>query len=144
MKNAVCRLDKARATARNSGVLTEDLICLGGDMWCLFPWLGTYSFLALERFLKIKCGARLGLKGLEPSRPFFMQFRMKAAKEEFCRVVREEAEKEFDPLDLVYPGEVPVFEKYDDYVPDELIRKGFARGVLDVEGMKKRVFEISS
>ena len=68
---------------------------------------------------------------------------MKASEEEFRRVIVEEASKEFDPLDLVYPGEVPVFEKYDDFVPDELIRKGFARGVLDVEGMKKRVFELA-
>ncbi len=143
MKNAVCRLEKARATAKNSGILAEDLICLGGDMWCLFPWLGTYSFLALERFLKIKCGARLGLKGLEPSSPYFIQFWMKATKEEFCRVIAEEAAKEFDPLDLVYPGEVPLFEKYDDFVPDELIRKGFARGVLDVGEMKRRVYDIA-
>jgi len=143
MKNAVCRLEKARRTARNAGILSEDLVCLGGDMWCLFPWLGTYSFLALERFLKIKCGARLGLRGLEPSRPYFIQFRMKASKEEFLRVVAEEASREFDPIDLVYPKEVPVFEKYDEYVPDELIRRGFARGILDAEGMKKRVFELS-
>ena len=143
MKNAVCRLEKARHTARNAGVLEKSLVCLGGDMWCLFPWLGSYSFLALERFLRIKCGARLGIKGVEPSRPYFLQFRMKASEEEFKRVIAEEAAKEFDPLDLVYPGEVPVFEKYDDFVPDELIRKGFARGVLDVEGMKKRVFELS-
>ena len=33
----------------------------------------------------------------------------------------------------------PVFEKYDVYVPQELTRKGFALGVLDVEGMKRRV-----
>jgi len=32
-----------------------------------------------------------------------------------------------------------VFEKYDAYVPEELVRKGFAYGVLDVEGMKSRV-----
>ena len=32
-----------------------------------------------------------------------------------------------------------MFEKYDEYVPQELIRKGFALGVLDVEGMKQRV-----
>ncbi len=143
LKNASCRLEKARATSRNAKITSESLISLGGDMWCLFPWLGTYSFLALERFLKIKCGARLGLKGLEPSRPYFIQFRMKASKEEFCRVVAEEASHEFDPLDLVYPGEVPLFEKYDDYVPEELIRKGFARGVLDIDGMKHRIFEIS-
>ena len=32
-----------------------------------------------------------------------------------------------------------MFEKYDEYVPQELIRKSFALGVLDVEGMKQRV-----
>jgi ATP-dependent Lhr-like helicase len=32
-----------------------------------------------------------------------------------------------------------VFEKYDEYVPEELVRKGFALGVLDVEDMKRRV-----
>jgi len=35
----------------------------------------------------------------------------------------------------------PVFEKYDEFVPDELVKKGFACGVLDIEGMKKRVRE---
>jgi ATP-dependent Lhr-like helicase len=42
-------------------------------------------------------------------------------------------------MELVYPKENPVFEKYDEYVPEELVRKGFALGVLDVEGMRKRV-----
>ena len=42
-------------------------------------------------------------------------------------------------MELVYEKEVPVFEKYDEFVPEDLIRKGFACGVLDVEGMKKRV-----
>ena len=32
-----------------------------------------------------------------------------------------------------------VFDKYDEYVPEELVRKGFALGVLDIGGMKKRV-----
>lgn len=48
-------------------------------------------------------------------------------------------ERDFDPLELVYPKEVPVFEKYDEYVPEELVRKGFACGVLDVDGMKQRI-----
>ena len=42
-------------------------------------------------------------------------------------------------MTLVYPNEVPVFEKYDEYVPAELTKKGFACGVLDVRGMKERV-----
>ena len=141
MKNAVLRLGQARNTARNSGITDDPLICLGGSMWCLLPWLGTYAFLALERFLKIKCGERLGLKGMDSSRPYFIQFTMKVSPEEFCRIVTEEAEKEFDPLELVYPGEVPVFEKYDEYLPEELVRKGFAYGILDTDGMKQRILE---
>ena len=115
------------------------LVSLGGKMWALFPWLGSYAFLALERFLKIRCGEKLGLRGLSPSRPYYLQFTMQAGEEEFYRITAEEAAKDFDPLELVYPGEVPVFEKYDEFVPEELVRKGFALGVLDVEGMKRRV-----
>ena len=32
-----------------------------------------------------------------------------------------------------------VFEKYDEYVPAELVRKGFACGVLDLAGLRERI-----
>lgn len=139
MKHAQHRLMEARQTFEKSGMAKSPLIHLGGNMWVLFPWLGSYAFLAMERLLKIKCAKRLGLKGLNSSRPYFIQFTMKVSEAEFYQTVMEEAAKEFDPLDLVYPNEVPLFEKYDEYVPEELVRKGFAYGVLDIEGMKERV-----
>ncbi len=139
MRHAVCRLQDARDAFWKSGMVAHPLVSLGGNMWALFPWLGSYAFLALERFLKIRCAPLLGLKGLSPSRPYYMQFTMKVSEEEFYQITAEEAEKPLDPLDLVYPKEIPVFEKYDEYVPDDLIRKGFAYDVLDVEGMKRRV-----
>ena len=139
MRHAVCRLQDARDTFLKSDMRERPLVHLGGKMWALFPWLGSYAFLALERFLKIRCGTRLGLKGLNSSRPYYMQFTLQVSEAEFYRIVCEEAAKEFDPLELVYPKEVPVFEKYDEYVPDDLVRKGFALGVLDIDGMKKRV-----
>ena len=139
MPHAVCRLQEARETYLKSSMATSPLVHLGGKMWALFPWLGSYAFLALERFLKIRCGTRLGLKGLNSSRPYYMQFTMQVSEEEFYEILAEEAEKQFDPLELVYPKEVPVFEKYDEYIPEELVRKGFACGVLDIDGMKQRV-----
>ena len=33
----------------------------------------------------------------------------------------------------------PVFEKYDEFLPEELVRKGFAYGILDTKGMLERV-----
>jgi len=139
MRHAVCRLKEARCSFSRSGMAERPLIHLGGNMWALFPWLGSYAFLALERFLKLRCAKQLGLKGLQAARPYYMQFTMKADEAEFYRIVREEAAKEIDPLELVYPRENPVFEKYDEYVPEQLVRKGFALGVLDVEGMRRRV-----
>ena len=142
MGNARARLAQARHVAANAGVAgpgSSPLINLGGDTWALFPWLGSYAFLALERLLKIKCAAELGLKGLDPSRPYFMQFRMKADPDTFFEAVAAEAEDDFDPIELVYPGEVPYFDKYDEFLPEQLIRKGFAEGVLDIDGMRDRV-----
>lgn len=139
MKNAVARLSQARMTARASGAADRVLINLGGSMWCLLPWLGTYAFLAMERFLKLKCADRLGLRNLDSARPFFIQFSMNADEETFFTVLFEEIRKPIDPLELVYPKELPLFDKYDEYLPEELVRKGFACGVLDLEGLRKRL-----
>lgn len=139
MDNARGRLAQARSTARNAHLDHIPLVRLGGNTWGLFPWLGSYAFLALERFLKIKCADQLQLKGLDSSRPYFMEFRMKGDEQLFYDVLAEQATTPFDPLDLVYPDEIPIWEKYDEYVPIELIRKGFAESVLDISGMLKRV-----
>ena len=141
MKNAVARLEQARFTAAHSGAAERNLICLGGNMWCLLPWLGTYPFLALERFLKIKCAPRLGLRNLDSARPYYMQFTMKSDADAFFRVLGEEIRKPFDPMELIYTGETPLFDKYDEYLPKELLRRGFAYGVLDVDTMRRTVLD---
>lgn len=111
-------------------------------MWYLLPWAGTYPFLAMERFLKIKCGDRLGLKNFDSARPYYMQFTMKVSENDFYRIVKEEIQKPFDPLELVYPKELPLFDKYDEYLPEELVRKGFAYGVLDIAGIHYRTLHL--
>ena len=139
MKNAVARLEQARFTAAHSGAADKTLINLGGNMWCLLPWVGTYTFLTMERFLKIKCADRLGLRNLDSARPFFIQFTMKADEATFFRVLAEEIRKPIDPMELVYPKELPLFDKYDEYLPEELVKKGFALGVLDVDGLREKI-----
>ncbi len=139
MKNAVGRLALARRAAAAAQIDIHPLINLGGNTWALFPWLGSYAFLALERLLKIKCAKQLGLKGIDSSRPYYLTFVMSAGPKEFFDVVTTEATSKFDPMELLYKDELPLFEKYDEYVPPELVRKGFAYGTLDIEGMRKRV-----
>lgn len=141
MKNAVARLTQAKSTAIHSGTANKVLINLGGKMWCLIPWLGTYAFLAMERFLRIRCRNQLGLRGFDSARPYYMQFIMQCSEKEFFDLLFEELDKPLDPMELLYPREVPIFDKYDEYLPPDLLRKGFAFGVLDIEGMRRRIFE---
>ncbi len=139
--HARARLAQARHVAENGGLTKTPLVNLGDNMWCLLPWLGTYAFLALERILKICCAKDLGLKGFSSSRPYFMTFVMAkdVNEQQFFKVLVEQAAALTDPMKLLYPKEVPYFEKYDELVPEELVRKGFALGTLDVDGVKERV-----
>lgn len=139
--HARARLAQARHVSENGGLTKSPLINLGDNMWCLLPWLGTYAFLALEKILKICCAKDLGLKGFSSSRPYFMTFVMAKDIDErqFFKVLVEQTAALTDPMKLLYPKEVPYFEKYDELVPEELVRKGFALGTLDVDGVKDRV-----
>ena len=139
LKNAVARLTQARETARHSRAAEDVLIPLGGEMYALLPWLGSYAFLALERFLRIRCGARLGLRGFESMRPYFMQFTMKVTPTEFFHILAEEAAGTIEPMELLYPDEIPIFDKYDEFLPTALVRREFAYGILDVKGMQAAV-----
>lgn len=143
MKNAAARLSETRAMAQAAGLPDKQLINLGAKTYCLFPWTGSYAFLALERFLRLKCASRLGLKNFDSVRPYYIQFSMDVSEGEFYQILAEEAAKDFDPLDLLYPQEVPVFDKYDEYLPDDLVRKEFAYSVLDLTEMRQAIGEIT-
>lgn len=143
MKNAATRLSETRAMAQAACLPDKQLINLGAKTYCLFPWTGSYAFLALERFLRLKCASRLGLKNFDSVRPYYIQFSMDVSEGEFYQILAEEAAKDFDPLDLLYPQEVPVFDKYDEYLPDDLVRKEFAYSVLDLAEMRRAIGEIT-
>lgn len=143
MRNARARLRQARHVAENAGLADSPLVNMGGNMWCLLPWLGTYAFLALERIIKILLAPELGIKGIESARPYYLQFKLPGSPDELMLALARVADAyeagKLDPMELLYPGEVPLFEKYDGYLPPDLVRKGFAYGVLDMEGACERI-----
>ncbi len=139
MRNAAARLQQAHVDAAVMGLADQPLRHLGGNMWALFPWLGTYAFLALKRLLLLRCAPSLGLKGLEAFSPYYMTFTMDANAQAFYAAVTQASRELTDPLTLMYPDEIPDFNKYDRFLPPQLVRKGFACGVLDLNGMRERV-----
>ena len=93
--------------------------------------------LALGEFDNTKAAELRALDGV--SRPYFIQFRMAATPKEFLSALEGVFLAELDPMGLLFPGELPTFDKYDEFLPPELVRKGFAEGTLDIECARERV-----
>ena len=124
--NAQKRLIDARHIARNTGMLENDIVHLGGMTYCLFPWLGTRPFRTLRRYLG-KNGYRLGISGIEHDGCNYMTFRAENTDEnELTMRLKSMISHGMDKNELVGENEYPVFEKYDSCIPGELLRKAYA------------------
>jgi ATP-dependent Lhr-like helicase len=137
--NARYRLEKARHTARNTGMLEHTTVHLGGFNYCMFPWLGTRSFRTLKRMLSM-IAPEFAISGIESGGSCYITFRMEKGSADALerRLVSAFASLQSTDM-LVSPKELPVFEKYDEYVPAELLRSAFARDRLDLREIKARI-----
>ncbi|MFA6948653.1 MAG: DEAD/DEAH box helicase [Eubacteriales bacterium] len=141
--NARHRVEVARALARNTGMDKHMLLPLGGYTWVLFPWLGTRSFRTLRKFIAHN-GAPYKISNLDFDGCYYITFRMEKASdfeliEGLCKVLDSEGivkEK------LVGGGETPVFDKYDECIPRELLQKAYCADRLRTDEADARIRQI--
>lgn len=140
--NARTRLLNARRVAENAGLRQNNMVFLGGFTWCLFPWLGTRSFRALRKALG-EISADFGISGIDYESCYYLKFRMeRGTPEELMRCLYSKLyEAKCYPLCLVKSSELPVFEKYDRYIPAELLRSAYSVDKLNVLEALGRVEE---
>ncbi|MBQ5834169.1 MAG: DEAD/DEAH box helicase [Clostridia bacterium] len=143
--NAQKRLDLARHVARNTGMLQHSLVHLGGFSYCLFPWLGTRSFRAMRKLIALE-NRELGINGLEYEGCYYLTFKMSQGTPEelIARLSEKLSCGEVNAQSLVSGKEIPVFEKYDDYVPADLLRHAYAVDKINLQEAGKRIFEIAA
>ena len=144
-ENAQRRLDQARKTARNTGMLEHSLVHLGGYSWCLFPWLGTRSFRTLRKYIQ-KNARENNISGIEFEGCYYITFKMEKITDLnlITHMLNRIEAYGIDCQALVESGEIPVFEKYDNYVPYELLRKAYAKDKLradEAEEQIRKIFE---
>ncbi len=141
--NAQKRLEQARHVARNTGMLEHSVVHLGGYSWCIFPWLGTRAFRAMRKLIARRA-REFAITGLEYEGCYFLTFKMSRGNDyELLRAIADEVRAAgVSADDLVASGEVPVFEKYDDYIPADLLRHAYAVDKLDLDTAAERVLEI--
>ena len=137
------RLERARKTVANTGMDRYSLVHIGGYTWCLFSWLGTKSFRALRKMLSA-VAADLGISGIEFEGCYYIKFRMeKGTPEALLKRLKQKFEGEgFHATDLVSPQELPMFDKYDRFIPAELLRSAYAYDKLNPREAILRVNDI--
>ena len=142
-ENAMRRIEQARKTARNTGMLEHSLVHLGGYSWCLFPWLGTRSFRTLRKFIQ-KNAKENNINGIEFEGCYYITFNMEKITDlNFITHLLNRVERDgIDCHALVESGEIPIFEKYDNYIPYDLLRKAYAADKLRADEAEEQIRHI--
>ena len=138
--NARDRLENARRVAKNAKMDERMLVHLGGQSYVLFPWLGTRSFRTMRRFLQ-KNASTLGISDVQSEGCHYITFKAKAdAGTRLMDNIRDILETEgLDVFSLVNGGECPVFDKFDEYIPADLLREAYAVDRLDGAEVIERI-----
>ncbi len=141
--NAAHRLEVARRLARNTGMLEHSIVHLGGYSWCIFPWLGTRSFRTFRKFIASRA-YEYRISGIEHEAGAYITFKMEKGNDYLLAKGLAEAVREngIDPMSLVGQGENPVFDKYDEYLPNSLLQKAYAADKLAPGEAIARIIEI--
>lgn len=142
-ENARQRLEVARRLAANTGMLQHSMVHLGGYSWCLFPWLGTRSFRTLRKYIAANA-KQFRISSIEFEGCCYMSFKMEQPSDfdfidTLCTKIAREG---IDRDTLAAMGDAPVFEKYDDFVPVDLLRHAYAEDKLRTDEVEERIREI--
>jgi ATP-dependent Lhr-like helicase len=138
-ENAAVRLADARHLAKRAGLEKKNLVSLGGQSYVLFPWLGTVSFRTLRRLLKTYA-TELGISDIESQGCCYITFKAKQGAAEYieaaiCDILQNLGG---DTENLVSASECPVFDKYDEFIPPELLRRAYATDRLQLHELRAR------
>ena len=130
------RLSEIRVLARNSGILHELVTQLSEIKYAVFPWIGTRQLFTLH-FLLTKRGIKSKILWRTCVYLEVTFGRNENGKEYLENAIRYILEEETDLSDLPLPDKVQIDHKYNEFIPQELLRKQFIHDFLDLEGLKK-------
>ena len=138
--NARQRLENARVVAQNAGMNKSCVVFLGGQSYVFFPWLGTRSFRTMRRLMQ-KYAGELGISDIQSQGCAYITFkaRDRRAGEDLLAAIGNIIERDgLDTESLVGDGECPVYDKFDEFIPPELLRQAYAADRLLATEIEER------
>lgn len=126
-------LDRCRFEARNTGILTNEM--LKGEIgFTYYPWLGTKALSALA------CG--LNMQGINCSAwlyhgkfPLRIEFSNECDTSEIKAAIEKVKHNDIDASSIDF-GETEIGEKFEKFLPGNLLKKRFVERNIDFEDMR--------
>lgn len=130
-ERAKIRLGLARGAAKRAGLLENALLPLANGRYLLLPWCGSRQFDTLTKLLR-----HAGLEVVEPCAPYYAVVGGINSRAELANALAGICANppSADQLASRQPPEALRREKYDRFVPGELLRESYASDCLDVPG----------
>jgi len=126
------RLGEMRYMTRNAGILDCLITPMSNKKFAIFPWVGTRQLMTLHYAL-----AKRGVFNRMPwITCVFLEAQYDGPVEELEAIVHELLNSELDMYDLPLPDDIKMNGKYNEFVPQSLLRKQFIEDYLDFEGLK--------
>jgi len=132
------RLKIARQLTRNARLDQTNFLLVKGKTCYIFPWTGSVAYRTLERLLNLYC-RNLDIRSISGICPYFISIKLGTEVKELYNQIVHLCQNKITDQDLVSPQEAPKIQKYDRFIPDNLLRKAFALDYLDVVELKKTV-----
>ncbi|HIK15839.1 MAG TPA: DEAD/DEAH box helicase [Leptolyngbyaceae cyanobacterium M33_DOE_097] len=137
---AKARLAEARQLAQKEGIDSRQIFSLEEGYACILPWLGSTEYRTLERFLRMPCREALGTKGVSGRSPYYFVVNLGKAKlEQLYWEIKSLGDRRLDPEELLTEDEAPKLQKYDEFVPPQLLRKAFLTDYLNLPQLAQNI-----
>ena len=143
LESARNRLLEAREIVRKTNLFKHPLAHLGGVSYAFFPWLGTVSFRTLRRFIKTYMTSEFKISNLEFEGCYFFVFQMQKGNDyDFIKFMYDFIKKNgIDKELLVGPKEDFAHEKYDEHIPQSLLREAYISDNLRTDEIERKIAE---
>lgn len=129
------RLQEIRYITQNSGILDALATPLSDRKYAIFPWVGTRQLVTLHYALQ--------QRGLKSRIPFptcvYLEVIFEGDSGELEQTIDDILHSDLNLYSLPLPDKVQIEGKYNEFVPQELLRKQFIEDYLDFDGLREDI-----
>ncbi|ADL50598.1 DEAD/DEAH box helicase [Clostridium cellulovorans] len=139
--NASEVLEEARKTAKNSGMLENNVIPYSANSFYLCPWVGSKEMKTIKRLLSYGLKDFLQIYSVSGG-SHYLQITSGLSVVEVVNKLHELSVDCDNDNMVLTEKQAPKIDKYDGMVPDNLLRKAFLHNELNVESAVKILREL--